>query len=150
MCCTAIQKTFHAEEKCFSKATSASENQRQFQIEPTKGSLATFCRIKVDGCLVSDEKVQKCDFVFKRCDNADFYFVELKGTDIQTAFNQITKTLEYFQSKIELKKPNIFAFIVASRVRPQQKQNARNLKKEFIRKYGAGLEIKSTKIILKR
>ncbi len=149
MCCSKIQKTFTADKKCFSNATSAEENRRQFLIELPKDSSINFCRVQVDDCLITSEKVEKCDYAFCRCSNQDFYFVELKGTDIQKAFNQIVATISHFKAKIKLEKSQIFGFIVASRVRPQQRQNARNLKKAFMNNHGNDLRIESTKLIFK-
>jgi hypothetical protein len=149
MCCEEIKKAFKAEEKCFSTATSASEKRSQFLIELPKGSPEIFCRIAVDGCLIADDTVKKCDFVFRRCSNSDLYFVELKGTRIEVAFEQILATLVHFKSKITLEKSKVFGFIVSSRVRPQQRQSVRNFKKAFEEHHGAKLRIESTKIILK-
>ena len=150
MCCIEIQNAFKAEVKCFSKTTSATENRRQFLIEVPKSSSETFCRIDIDGCLITSEKVEKCDFAFQRCSNSDYYFVELKGKKIKKGFSQILATIEQFKAKIKIEKISIYGFIVASEVKsPKNNATEANLKKTFAKHHGVALHIKSGKLIFK-
>lgn len=150
MCCSEIQKAFNAKKECFSeKVTSATgEHGRQFLIELPRYSTETFCRIQVDKCLIDSIKVEKCDFVFKRCSNSDFYFIECKGKKIKKGLDQIIATINHFKSKIKLKKEQIFGFIVASAAKfPRSGAGTQaNLKKTFT-KYGVALKIENKKLI---
>jgi len=113
--CEQLQKSFDCCEACFETSTAASENKKRFSIE-TKNSF-NYCRIKVDACLISDTHI-KCDYAFLKCDSWHFMFVELKGTDIEHAFEQICETIEYFKSyQITMTKKKIFGFIVSSQVK---------------------------------
>ncbi|MCE7922507.1 MAG: hypothetical protein DYG98_05600 [Haliscomenobacteraceae bacterium CHB4] len=150
MCCAEIQKAFNAQKECFSeKVTSATgEHGRQFLIELPKGSSESFCLIKVDKYLITNAGVEKCDFVFRRCGNSDFYFIECKGRKIKKAFSQIVATIGHFQVKFTIGKPQIYGFIVASEVRsPKNNAEIQNLKKEFANKHGVALRIESNKLI---
>lgn len=154
MCCTEIQKAFDAKSVCFSqKVTSAKgEHGRQFLIELPKGSSDFFCRIKIDKCLIYSTAEEKCDFVFRRCNNnhPDFYFIELKGKRIKKGYNQIISTIGHFRSKVILSKQQVFGFIVASEVRsPKSNAEIQNLKKEFANKHGVTLRIESSKLVHK-
>lgn len=152
MCCAEIQKAFNAKKECFSeKATSATgEHGRQFLIILPKGSTENFCLVKVDKYLIDSAQVEKCDFVFRRCSNSDFYFVECKGKKIKKGYDQIVATIGHFQTKLPLTKPQIFGFIVASEVRsPKSNAEVANLKKSFAKHHGVALRIESSKLIHK-
>ncbi len=145
MCCKDIIEETEANEDCFCNKTSAEENGRKFVIEIPKESKENFCRIEIDGCFITHENVEKCDFVFVRCANDDTYYVELKGQKIKKAYSQITTTIKTHFPK---PKDKIFGFIVASRV-PKAGQDINKLKKDFIKNYGQKLEIGTKKYIHK-
>lgn len=153
MCCAEIQKAFNAKKECFSeKVTSAKgEHGRQFSIELPEGSTETFCLIKIDKCLIISAKEEKCDFVFRRCSNADLYFIECKGKKVKKGFAQIVATIGHFQKKMNLEKDKIWGFIVASEVKlPKSGAGSQaNLKKTFAKKHGRALRIESEKLIHK-
>lgn len=148
MCCSEIQIAFKALNDCFEHATSATERGRQFVVELPNGSKETFCRVRVDACLIDDSTVEKCDYVFRRCANSDIYFVELKGSDVTKGFDQIVATIKHFNGKMELAQAHIFGFIVASKVKlPKGNAEVANLKKTFVRKHGAALVFQTNKLI---
>lgn len=153
MCCAEIQKAFNAKKECFSeKVTSATgEHGRQFLIELPKGSSESFCLIKVDKYLIASAGVEKCDFVFRRCSNSDFYFVECKGNKVRKGYDQIVATIGHFQKRIKLEKEKIWGFIVASEVKlPKSGAGSQaNLKKTFAKEHGRALRIESEKLIHK-
>lgn len=153
MCCTEIQKAFNAKKECFSeKVTSVKgEHGRQFLIELPKNSIETFCLIKVDKCLIVSTEEEKCDFVFGRCSNADFYFVECKGKKVKKGFDQIVATIGHFQKKMNLEKDKIWGFIVASEVKsPNRNARIQNLIKEFANEHGVKLKIGSNNKLIHR
>ncbi|THD32283.1 hypothetical protein [uncultured Flavobacterium sp.] len=121
---------------CCSKSKVASENGKRFEINSNED----FTRIRIDGCLIASQNVEKCDFGFVRHSNDDFYFVELKGKEIEKAYNQILNTIDYFNSVIPKEKR--FGFIVSSSV-PKAGISTNNLKQDFAKKYGRILEIKN-------
>ncbi len=148
MCCAEIQTAFKANLDCFDHATSAEEKGRQFSIELAKGSAEKFCRVHVDGCLIDDSALEKCDYVFLRCSNSDIYFVELKGRDVEKAFDQIVATIGHFKAKMKLEQRSIFGFIVASKVKlPKGSTDIANMKKQFAKKHGKALAMQTNKLL---
>ncbi len=128
-----------AHQNCCSKSTVASENGKRFEIN----SIESFTRIRIDDCLIPSKEVQKCDFGFVRHSNDEFYFVELKGKDIKTAFSQIISTITIFEIDfIMIPQGKRFGFIVSSR-NPLSGAETNNLKQAFAKKYGKILEIKN-------
>ena len=128
---------------CCSKSKVASENGKIFEINSNED----FTRIKIDGCLITSQNVEKCDFGFVRHSNDNFYFVELKGKKIEKAYNQILSTIDYFnRNLIVIPKEIRFGFIVSSSV-PKAGISTNNLKQDFAKKHGRILEIKN-KVLL--
>lgn len=128
-----------AHQDCCSKSNVASENGKRFEINSNE----SFTRIRIDDCLITSKQVQKCDFGFIRHSNDEFYFVELKGKDVNTAFNQIISTITIFEANIiKIPKDKRFGFIISSK-NPLSGQQTNNLKQAFAKKYGKLLEIKN-------
>lgn len=125
--------------RCYLKSKVASENGKRFEINSSED----FTRIKIDGCLITSQNVEKCDFGFLRHSNDDFYFVELKGKEIEKAYNQILSAIDYFNKNlIVIPKDKRFGFIVSSMV-PKAGVSTNNLKQDFAKKHGRVLEIKN-------
>ena len=98
---------------CCDNHKKAIENKMRFEIN----SAEKFTRIKVDGCLIPSQLIEKCDYGFYRHSNGDFYFVELKGTEIQKGFNQIVNTINHIDGNhLKIQKNQRFGFIVSSEV----------------------------------
>lgn len=124
---------------CCDNKTVARENGKKFRII----SKETFTRLKIDDCIIRSNDVNKCDYGFIRNTNGDFYFVELKGTDINHAYNQILSTINIFNREhITVPKHNRFGFIVSSRV-PSQGVDVGNLKQHFRKNHGKELKVGS-------
>jgi uncharacterized protein YjbI with pentapeptide repeats len=124
---------------CCSKSKVASENGKRFEII----SQEDFTKIRIDGCLITSHNIEKCDFGFVRHTNKQFYFVELKGKEIQKAYNQIIATINYFNAHfIVIPKDMRFGFIICSSV-PKAGISANILKQDFAKKFGKKLEIKN-------
>lgn len=103
----------------------------------------------MDACLISSDTRIKCDYAFLKCDSWHFMFVELKGTDIDHAFEQICETIEYFKSyQITVTRKKIFGFIVSSSVPSVANQKFMKLKKKFKKLYGGILVIGTNQIII--
>jgi hypothetical protein len=128
-----------AHQNCCTKSNVASENGKRFEIN----SLERFIRIRIDDCLIMSKAAQKCDFGFVRESNNEFYFVELKGKDVKTAFDQIINTITIFETNyLKIPRANRLGFIISSR-NPLSGSETNNLKQAFAKKYGKVLEIKS-------
>lgn len=128
-----------ANQGCCTKSKVASENGKRFEI----ASNEDFTRIRIDDCLIPSKLVQKCDFGFIRHSSNEFYFVELKGKDIKTAFDQIISTIDIFETNfIRTPQAKRFGFIVSSK-NPLSGQQTNNLKQAFAKKYGKLLEVKN-------
>lgn len=128
-----------AHQNCCTNSNVASENGKRFEINSIEG----FTRIRIDDCLIPSKQVQKCDFGFIRHSNDEFYFVELKGKDVKTAFNQIISTITVFETDfIRFPQGKRFGFIVSSR-NPLSGTETNILKQAFAKKYGKVLEIKN-------
>jgi len=50
-------------------------------------------QLKVDGYVITDN-IKKCDYLVLNDDNCTAYFIELKGSDISGAIEQINQTVE--------------------------------------------------------
>jgi hypothetical protein len=128
---------------CTTTSKIASENGKRFEIESNEN----FTRIKIDDCLINSQVVGKCDFGFVRHSNNDFYFVELKGSDIEKALNQIISTINYFNNNfIIIPKNQRLGFIVSSKV-PSGGTDIKKLKQVFAKHHGKILEVKNRVLI---
>ena len=82
-------------------------------------SSAHLAKYRVDGCLMTDGV--KCDYLLLNCEKKQAYFIELKGSDVIHAIEQIDRSID--QLKSELPGFACFARIVVTRV------NTTNLEK---------------------
>lgn len=132
---------------CCINSKVASEKGKSFEINSNEN----FTKLKIDGCIIDDVNIKKCDFGFVRISNNDFYFVELKGKDIEKAYNQLVSTINYFQTHlVNIPIQNRYCFIVSSSGIPKCQLKIRNLKQKFARdKPGVHLEITNMKISYK-
>lgn len=127
---------------CCSKSKVASENGKRFEVV----SAEDFTKIRIDGCLITSQTVEKCDYGFVRHSSQEFYFVELKGKEIQKAYNQIVETINYFTTNLIVIPKNMrFGFIISSSV-PKAGINVNNLKQDFAKKHGRKLEVKNREL----
>jgi len=133
MCCQEIINFFGNEKAhCIERSNVAKENNKQFRIESSSNSV--ICRLKIDGCIINDNTIVKCDYVFKICDIDKLIFVELKGTDVNHAIQQIVTTLDNLKHLI--KTSSIEAYIISSSVPRAAEQNFRNLKDKIFKNKG--------------
>jgi len=133
MCCKELKEIFgESRSHCITTSSVAKENNREFRIKSQSGSV--ICKIKIDDCLIDDMNKLKCDYLFKVCNINKFVLVELKGTDIIHAVNQIIATLDYLKQFLNF--ANVEAFIISSAVPSAAEQRFRNLKESIYRKRG--------------
>jgi hypothetical protein len=83
-------------------------------------------KYRVDGGLISDGK--KCDFLLLNCEKKQSFFIELKGSDINHAIDQIDRSIEALKNHL----PNFafFARIVVTRVNTIDLKNTKFLRLE--------------------
>jgi hypothetical protein len=100
-------------------------------------------KIAIDGCLIADDR-PRCDFVFEvdeecRC----AAYVELKGSDVSRAHEQILSTLRHMNDRHQGWK--IRCFIVASRV-PRFTPTIQRISIEMARTHGARLKVATNQL----
>lgn len=112
------------------------ENNRKFCIDNRNEILIG--QVTVDGCLLNDD-TEKCDFLFELASKSEVYYVELKGSNIQKAYNQLVTTY-----KICKKAHKSFntkrSFIVASRV-PRSGPKVQELKIKMMKSFSMQLSV---------
>jgi hypothetical protein len=140
----AIHKKDCINEDCCIENKVAQENGKRFEIISNEN----FTKIRIDGCLIDSQEIEKCDFGFVRHSNDEFYFVELKGNKIEKAYSQIVETIKYFERDlIKIPQNKKYGFIVSSSGLPKAQIRINNLKQHFAKgKYGAKLEIQNVVI----
>jgi hypothetical protein len=98
---------------CFSNSTVAEENKRKFVIN--KPANLAVCKVKVDGCLISEQHIRKCDYLFEvATDPKEYLLVELKGSDLNGAVEQLLSTYDRLASQINARPEQFRAFVVSS------------------------------------
>lgn len=58
-----------------------------------------YCVVRVDSCLVTNGK--RCDYLLLDCDKNEAYLIELKGSDITYAIEQILSTLTLLANRLQ-------------------------------------------------
>ena len=119
------------------KIISVSENKRKFTIQ--NHSNYKINKVIVDDCLIKNGK--KCDYLFEILPKEDVekvFYVELKGSHIKEAIEQLETTIKFCQ-KIH-KNLDKNSFIVASKV-PKSRTDTQNIKREFKKKNNHLLKI---------
>lgn len=71
-----------------------------------------FCLVRVDGCLIIEGK--KCDYLIVNCTDQSAIFIELKGSHLPEAAEQIDASLTQLQK--HLPEFTIYARIVTSKM----------------------------------
>jgi len=135
------------------KIITAEENKRKFTINNPSGKQIK--KIQVDGCLIKSGK--RCDYMFEINQSqkpvAQVIFLELKGCDIEKAYQQLIATIDFFQAKakscekeyaINCKKE---CHIVASRV-PKAGTKVQQLKVKMQKAKKATLFVNTNKAII--
>ena len=90
-------------------------------------SVNHLAKYRIDGGLIPDNNA-KCDFLLLNCEQKQSYFIELKGSDIVRAIEQIDRSIDIL--KDELLDFAFFARIVLSRVNTIDLKNIKLLKLE--------------------
>jgi len=147
-CCKEF-KVISKNDNCFSEGTVCKENNKRFEIICSDKS-EKFCKIKIDKCVYPEtSKPRKCDCLFVRCKTKDFYFVELKGLKYKDAYQQLVETIQNIGKVLNIKKDQIYGFMVTSKLHPKANLKFANLQEEFKKKYGKSLKKESNNFIFR-
>lgn len=139
MACDKLRELLGGSAECYSVAGSASENGKRISFR--KPANVSICRVKVDGCLITDNNQRKCDYLFG-VDNKQYFLVELKGQDLGTAVDQITNTFRIVDTKIKSGAGSYTGIVVSSSVPRLADQSFRKLQQDAMRKLGLKIDRK--------
>jgi hypothetical protein len=96
-CCNEIKSKLHAG-ACIQESTATEKNGKRFEIQRKSNPQETICKLDVDCWIpITDNNQKKCDTIFIRCKENEYYFVELKGSgesDLDKVYRQITDTID--------------------------------------------------------
>lgn len=96
-------------------------------------------KIKVDGCAIKDNETLRCDYALVPTSEVEIY-VELKGSDIAHAIEQIESTIHLLSYNVnKIKK---ICFVVSTRV-PKQATSIQQIQSRFKKKFNASFRIKN-------
>lgn len=117
-----------------------SENKRSIVFHNPKR--VEYFKVRIDGCVITEG--ERCDnFLFGEYDSFDRY-VELKGSDIPHAIDQIRQSILWVKSHCDVGN-SIKAYIVSKNVSPGYNSKLQAAKKEF-KKYDAELIQKENRL----
>lgn len=131
MNCEDLKTTLNGDGVCFSLANVAIENGKRFTFSNVSGK--TICRVRVDNCLIKDQTIRKCDFLFNVEEDKRYYLVELKGGDVGSAIRQIESTFDIVNKQIKTAAENYTGIIVSSAVPKAAHQKFKNLQDKLYR-----------------
>jgi len=101
-------------------------------------------KVRVDSGLINDSKVKKADYIVLRCDRNMAYIVELKGSHVAKACEQILSTVELLPC---LRKFTINARIICSRTSvPDLRSSHRSALDDLCRSNSGNLKIKGNQM----
>jgi hypothetical protein len=100
------------------------EGQRMYIVCEEKRTKITFCnstgetvaKIRIDGCVITDNTVKKCDYLLLCAEIKKAVFVELKGNKVMTAIEQLSATLDNETIKTPLARYEKKAYAVVTRI----------------------------------
>lgn len=119
------------------KSSTCSENGKKFEIEFPK---AWNCKkIHIDGELIKDQKIRKCDYGFiLNCDKKSkiaLIYVELKGQDLKEAIIQLESTIKILKEQYIGYRINQ-AHAVCAKIIPHMTSSAQVAAMRFKKDYG--------------
>ena len=76
----------------------AAENRSKYSLlNPKRREV---CKIRVDGCVITQVDGKQCDYLFLACDTSIVFFVELKGSDLSHAIDQINQSIDLLAANL--------------------------------------------------
>ena len=123
-------------QKCYSDKSSCKDFGKSFSF---RSKLKTYCTIKVDGCLITSNSEQKCDYIIVECNSGIFHFIELKGNAIGTAsaqiFNTISWVITQFNSVGRVFNKNQIQIHIVCNLSTKANQKKDEIIEDFIKQY---------------
>jgi len=135
-CCSDLEVFFPVD--CLSRSSVAKENKREIRLESSNN----FCKLKVDGCWLSESENKKCDFILFCCESQKAYLTELKGKNIERAIDQIAETYGQIPQTVKQRYDMTIAYVVASRV-PTITTGTQRKKDQLKQRQGVTVKIQS-------
>ncbi|WP_302368603.1 hypothetical protein [Brachyspira aalborgi] len=106
-----------------------------------------FYKIKIDGDVEKNTTTKKCDFLVIKKDTENIeIFIELKGSDIKKAYEQIITSYKKYSDKS--KNPKLYAAIVSSKC-PSRDTSIQNKQKELAKIFKSFLFVKNNDLEVK-
>lgn len=99
-------------------------------------------KIRVDGCVIQDNESLRCDYLLiLSLDNQEIeIYVELKGSDVKHAVEQLESTIKTLSDNFQKKKK--LCFVVSTRV-PRQGTDIQGIQTRFKKNFNASFRVKS-------
>ena len=130
--------------KTCSKKIVCEENHRKFTFHTNNFE---FYKIKIDGNIERNTKNKRCDFLVIKKDTEDIeIFIELKGSDIKKAYEQIITSYKKYSDKS--KNPKLYAAIVTSKY-PSKDTSIQNKQNELAQIFKSSPFIKNNHLKVK-
>ncbi|MGI6456187.1 MAG: hypothetical protein ACOX5R_11290 [bacterium] len=95
-------------------------------------------KIEIDGCVITENELRKCDYLIIAPDQIERY-VELKGSDIIAAIEQLKGTMEYLYGGHNKKQTEKISYVVCTHVSPAINTTIQVKKVHFKRSYNSEL-----------
>ena len=102
----------------------------------------SYKRVKVDGCVLKDGL--KCDDLLLSDDEHEERYVELKGTDVMHAIEQLESTIMRLGEFEECR----HCYVVSTNVAPAFNTKIQQKKKYFKERYRASLEVRERQMVV--
>jgi len=80
------------------KITSRENKKEHIAINKDKSAVR---QLQIDGDVIKDENIKKCDYLVLNDDKNTAYFIELKGNKIKDAIQQIDATVKKFEKDLK-------------------------------------------------
>lgn len=99
-------------------------------------------RVQVDGCAIDDKVTLRCDKLLVSADEHEERYVELKGTDVMHAIDQLESTIVRLGEFDD----NRHAYVISTNVAPAYTTKIQQKVLQFKRKYNSELVVKEKQL----
>ena len=125
-----LLELYPEKDKCLEKRkTSAEGKNKTFNILCDSQIKETIVKVRIDGCLITDQNIKKCDWMFLIPESKVLILVECKGNNVMKAIEQIRSTLRILRQVVDLSSER-YAFVIPTNVAPAiQSEIMREMKK---------------------
>lgn len=131
MACDEIFEILGGNRECYSNSTAALENGKKFALNNRNGK--SICKVRVDNCLIIDNAIRKCDFLFYIKEDKKVFLVELKGQSVDDALFQIKSTFDIVNQRLKAAPSQYVGVVVSSAVPKAADQKFKILQQKLYR-----------------